>query len=219
MSEVPQIYQLKVRLLGISPMIWRRVRVLDSTTLRELHGILQVAMGWEGLHLYVFEIYAVQYGAFELHVASPDVALRDFGFRERDRFSYIYDMGDYWAHEIRMETMGPAGTRPSVPRCTGGSRSCPPEECGGPPGYRARRDDANGFEAWEDLGTMVAWLSDLAGRETTGLTVQDVLTDDVEATLQRVVARGPYVEETFSRRSVNDRFRAGDHRDFMHQQL
>ena len=66
---------------------------------------------------------------------------------------------------------------------------------------------------------MVAWLSDLAGRETTGLTVQDVLTDDVEATLQRVVARGPYVEETFSRRSVNDRFRAGDHRDFMHQQL
>jgi len=58
MSEAPQIYQLKVRLLGISPMIWRRVRVLDSTTLRELHGIPQVAMGREGLHLYAFEIYA-----------------------------------------------------------------------------------------------------------------------------------------------------------------
>ncbi|MCY4005811.1 MAG: plasmid pRiA4b ORF-3 family protein, partial [Rhodobacteraceae bacterium] len=109
MSEAPQIDQLKVRRLGISPMIWWRLRVLDSTTLRELHGILQVAMGWEGLHLSAFEIYAVQSGAFELPVASPDVTLWDFGFRERDRFSYIYDMGDGWAHEIRMETMGPAG--------------------------------------------------------------------------------------------------------------
>ena len=47
MSSASQIYQLKVRLLGLSPMIWRRVLVSDSTTLRELHGILQVAMGWE----------------------------------------------------------------------------------------------------------------------------------------------------------------------------
>jgi len=45
MSSVPEIYQLKIRLRGISPMIWRRVLVPASATLRELHGILQVAMG------------------------------------------------------------------------------------------------------------------------------------------------------------------------------
>ncbi|MEM6306365.1 MAG: hypothetical protein AAF701_00075 [Pseudomonadota bacterium] len=28
-------------------MIWRRVLVPASSTLRELHGVLQVAMGWE----------------------------------------------------------------------------------------------------------------------------------------------------------------------------
>ena len=61
MSSASQIYQLKVRLLGLSPMIWRRVLVSDSTTLRELHGILQVAMGWEGIHLFVFDILAVRY--------------------------------------------------------------------------------------------------------------------------------------------------------------
>ena len=48
----PSIVQLKVRLLGISPMIWRRVLVPESVSLRELHGILQVSMGWEGIHLY-----------------------------------------------------------------------------------------------------------------------------------------------------------------------
>lgn len=71
MSTAPEILQLKVRLLGISPMIWR-VLVPASTTLRELHGILQVAMGWEGIHLFLFDVYAVRYGSFELHaVISP----------------------------------------------------------------------------------------------------------------------------------------------------
>ena len=44
------ILQLKVRLLGTSPMIWRRVLVPESVSLRELHGVVQLAMGWEGLH-------------------------------------------------------------------------------------------------------------------------------------------------------------------------
>ncbi len=60
MSGALETYQLKIRLLGISPMIWRRVLVLSSTTLRELHGILQVAMGWEGIHLFLFDVYAVR---------------------------------------------------------------------------------------------------------------------------------------------------------------
>ena len=48
------ILQLKVRLLGISPMIWRRVLVPESVSLRELHGVVQLAMGWEGIHLFEF---------------------------------------------------------------------------------------------------------------------------------------------------------------------
>ena len=37
--------QLKARLSGIGPMIWRRVLVPDTMSLHELHGVLQVAMG------------------------------------------------------------------------------------------------------------------------------------------------------------------------------
>ena len=50
------IVRLNVRLLGISPMIWRRVLVPDSMTLRELHGVVQLAMGWEGIHLFEFVV-------------------------------------------------------------------------------------------------------------------------------------------------------------------
>ncbi len=41
--------QVKVWLVGISPMVWRRVLVPSTCTLGELHGVIQVAMGWEGI--------------------------------------------------------------------------------------------------------------------------------------------------------------------------
>jgi hypothetical protein len=56
------IIQLKIWLKGVSPMIWRRVQVPATTTLRELHGVFQVAMGWEGIHLYEFTFRAIHYG-------------------------------------------------------------------------------------------------------------------------------------------------------------
>ena len=48
------ILQVKVWLVGISPMVWRRVLVPATFTLEELHSVIQVAMGWEGIHLYDF---------------------------------------------------------------------------------------------------------------------------------------------------------------------
>ena len=72
LEESTRIVQLKVRLLGLSPMIWRRVLVPESVSLRELHGILQVDMGWDGIPLYYFDIHAVHYGSFELDAESPD---------------------------------------------------------------------------------------------------------------------------------------------------
>ncbi len=42
-----QIHQLKVHLVGISPMVWRRLLVAGTISIDELHNILQIAMGWE----------------------------------------------------------------------------------------------------------------------------------------------------------------------------
>ena len=42
------VLQVKVWLVGIGPMVWRRVLVPASFTLRELHGVIRVAMGWDG---------------------------------------------------------------------------------------------------------------------------------------------------------------------------
>src|SRR5579863_5933165 len=56
------IYQCKVALIGITPLIWRRVQVTGDYTLAQLHRVLQVVMGWENYHLYMFRIGSKKYG-------------------------------------------------------------------------------------------------------------------------------------------------------------
>src|ERR1700720_2450685 len=55
------IYQLRVVLRGVSPLIWRRLLVVSETSLGELHEILQSAFGWSGEHLHRFLIHGVAY--------------------------------------------------------------------------------------------------------------------------------------------------------------
>ncbi len=75
-------------LLGISPMVWRRVLVSNTCTLRELHGVIQVAMGWEGIHLFQFRLRSRRYGSWELSASSPNVMLEAMRLRKGARFAY-----------------------------------------------------------------------------------------------------------------------------------
>ncbi|MXW86168.1 MAG: plasmid pRiA4b ORF-3 family protein [Boseongicola sp. SB0673_bin_14] len=72
------LLQLKVRLLGISPMIWRRVLVPYTMSLHELHGVLQVAMVWEAIHLFQFSVRGVVYAGPRLRRQPVNVPLSDF---------------------------------------------------------------------------------------------------------------------------------------------
>ncbi len=219
MPELPKIFQLKIRLLGISPMIWRRVLVPSSVTLLDLHGIMQVAMGWESIHLFQFDIHAVNYGSWELHAANPDISLQDFGFRRNDRFSYIYDMGGYWKHDIRVEAFPNKNPKKTYPICTGGSGVCPPEDCGGPDGFLARRNEVGGYDAWRDLDILSGFASDLLDCRHTGKDLADLDMSDVQLAVDRINAREPFMAGKFSRKQVNDRFRDGSHQRLQHQQI
>ena len=68
------------------------VLVAESVSLRELHGVVQLAMGWEGIHLFEFAVRGVRYAGPDLSGASTDVALLDLRFRRNARFRYVYDM-------------------------------------------------------------------------------------------------------------------------------
>src|SRR3954454_14402332 len=129
-------------------MVWRRLLVPAATTLRELHGVVQVAMGWEGIHLFQFQFHlrAVRYGSSELSAGSPDVALETLRLRTGSRFVYEYDLTAPWRHEIRVERqVEPEAGRPG-PLCLDGHGDSPAEDSGGPAGHLARQHEAVGLE-------------------------------------------------------------------------
>lgn len=103
MPACGEVLQIKVWLLGVSPIIWRRIQVPNTSTLRQVHGVIQVAMGWEGIHFYQVCMRAARYGSFDLGADSPDVTLRIFQLRKVARFVYECDLNIPWVHEVRAE--------------------------------------------------------------------------------------------------------------------
>ena len=53
--------------------------------------------------------------------------------RDLNQIEYVYDFGDDWIHEIRLEER--TNALMSVARCLDGEGMAPPEDCGGIGGY------------------------------------------------------------------------------------
>src|ERR1700741_77316 len=106
------IYQLRVVLRGVSPLIWRRLLVVSETSLGELHEMLQSAFGWSGEHLHRFLIHGVAYGIPQVGgiVFRQDarrVPLSRFRLHCGERFRYEYDFTADWKLDIRLERVLP----------------------------------------------------------------------------------------------------------------
>ena len=144
MKEVKQaeIYQLNITLKYVRPAIWRRIQVRHDVTLAELHRLLQITMGWYGYHLHQFRADKTYYGDpsidefSELNLKDDRKAqLARVLTKPKQKVIYEYDFGDGWEHEILLEKVLPPDRGIQYPRCLGGARACPPEDCGGVDGY------------------------------------------------------------------------------------
>jgi hypothetical protein len=120
--------------------VWRRVLVPGGVKLSKLHDILQAAMGWTNSHLHSFTIDGKLYGTHfddypedELDEAELTVSFALRGSVRR--FSYEYDFGDSWNHEVVVEDVSWAPYVLKHGVCLDGERACPPEDVGGARGY------------------------------------------------------------------------------------
>lgn len=133
------IYQIKVTLKYSHPHIWRRIQVRGDTKLGKLHDILQIGMGWSDSHLHAFRVGQISYGVPDPY--SPDNTKNERNVRLDkivtigSTLIYEYDFGDGWEHQLNIEKIVPPEPGAHYPRCLAGKRACPPEDCGGIPGY------------------------------------------------------------------------------------
>ncbi|MGH3170390.1 MAG: plasmid pRiA4b ORF-3 family protein, partial [Trebonia sp.] len=132
--------QLKITLRGVSkPAVWRRVLVPAEMTLGGLHQVVVRAMGWNDGHLHSFSDGISEWGAADSDLDIEDEDEVDVGFvlsLPGERLGYLYDFGDGWEHDIKLEKVTmPVGAKPPVPVCLAGKGACPPDDCGGSGGY------------------------------------------------------------------------------------
>ncbi len=164
MSE--RIARLRVELQELEPKIWRRFDMPLSATLEAVHEAIQVTMGWTCSHLWQFEVGGRTYSdpifrEFDDGNGPPLYSAKSLRLatvidRGVNRFTYLYDFGDHWSHEVVVEGVGDGGSDIEYPAFVDGVRRCPPEDVGGQRGFM-RFLEAILDPAHEEHREMLVW--------------------------------------------------------------
>ena len=141
-DSIDEIASVRIELGGSEPLIWRQVEVPTSITLKGLHDVVQVALGWFDYHLWQFTIGERRYGLPGGDDWDPDppadaskVRLRQVLTPNKTVIEYLYDFGDEWEHRLIVDQIRAGEPGIEYPRYVAGEHVAPPEDCGGIPGF------------------------------------------------------------------------------------
>jgi hypothetical protein len=136
------IFQIKITLARTDLPIWRRILVPSNLNLERLHDAIQISMGWTFSHLFEFTVGDRRYGEPDPYAPAGSQAFHARNLklsaivdRGIQNFSYIYDFGDHWEHDILIEKQVEADNNQRYPVFVHGERRCPPEDVGGVDGF------------------------------------------------------------------------------------
>lgn len=120
-------YQLHVQLQGATPAVWRRLLVADSTSLAQLHRIVQAALGWHQPQPYAFEIAGQRYGQPDPDAPDdPTMNARRYTLgqlQQQTPVPMVHSVGANGAAallRIRVEAVAPLAAWAAVPDCMDG---------------------------------------------------------------------------------------------------
>lgn len=168
-------FQFKIELARVDhPPVWRRVVVPETFTFFRFHKVIQEAFGWQNAHLFQFSpkgwgsqpAIGLKFDDLEEDTETRDskrIKLAQVFTDPGQTYTYIYDFGDDWLHVLRLEAI----TDEKLPKAglLEGEGRCPPEDCGGFPGYeelkRVLADPTDPEHAewkeWAGLGPRQPW--------------------------------------------------------------
>jgi hypothetical protein len=137
------LVQVRISLDFTHPEIYRVVVVPRDITFLEFHHVIQISMGWKNQHLFGFIIDGYRVGEIDDNfilgeniINCRTTILKDL-IIEGDEFKYEYDFGVNWLHTIKIEKFDHEKLQPKqIPYCIKGKMKCPPENCGGIPGFQ-----------------------------------------------------------------------------------
>ena len=205
------IYQFRVVVQGISPLIWRRFSICSDMSLATLHTTLQIVFGWSDVHLHTFRIHGKEYGCARVggpHFEDdPRHVLHGMLHVHRgEHFTYVYNFIDYWVCDLRLEAVLPLASGCRYPVCLGDKRAAPPEDCGGAWAYLRRVDRHHvPLDAMATLATALEHLLKADDQTTIRQIIGD--RDTFREAVDQLDAYRQFRPEHFDRRDVNTRLR------------
>ncbi len=136
-KQVPS-YILHISITFSDPLIWRRVQVPGTFTLAQLHDTIQLSMGWSDSHIHQFLVGKISYEpTMKTRVPREAKRFDEYKYKlhtleegMRFMFSYIYEAGEGWEHEIHLEEIVPPTRQLKHPILLAGEMACPPETIG-----------------------------------------------------------------------------------------
>ena len=180
----PRAVQLKIVIENTKPEVWRRVLIMEGSSLRTLHYLIKDMFGWRGNHSYMFKIGDDEFSdpEFDTGQGWSDDSKSKVGkvVEKFSKFYFIYDFGDWWSHSIIFEGFVEVDLKEKYPVCTDGKNAAPPEDIGGPPGFEefkaAIKDNTHERHKelleWDDDGTILKnFKIDWFDRELTNLKI------------------------------------------------
>jgi Plasmid pRiA4b ORF-3-like protein len=209
----PEIYQLRIVLRGISPLIWRRLLVRSDTTLAQLHLMLQIIFNWSNEHLHHFHIFGKDYGSDGAD--TRQVTLHAFGFQQGERFWYVYNYYAQWQCDIRLEATLPCDPQRFYPVCTGGQRPAPPEHVHDAWTYLELLD-AHRYPSWDAL-QVLADAAQVVLDAPAHVSIREAIgdLDEIREAMDRLDLYRQLQPSAFTRRHLNEQLRSrtwtGDH--------
>jgi Plasmid pRiA4b ORF-3-like protein len=134
---------VRAQLRRVKPAVWRRLLVPGGVRLDKFHLVIQTAMGWTNSHLHSFTVGRRIYGPvyeedLEDTIIDVDETTMTLGevVRTETQILYEYDFGDSWEHDVVVEDRLSTESVLKFAVCLDGKNACPPEDSGGPGGYR-----------------------------------------------------------------------------------
>jgi hypothetical protein len=136
-KQVPS-YILHISITFSDPLIWRRVQVPGTFTLAQLHDTIQLSMGWSDSHVHQFLVGKISYEpTIRTNLPRESKRFDEHKYKlftledgMRFMFTYLYDAGEGWEHEIHLEEIVPPTRQLLHPILLAGEMACPPEMVG-----------------------------------------------------------------------------------------
>lgn len=150
----------------------RYLEVDPSTTLGELHDLVQGAMGWRDIHLHQWSLgghdgpvwgpgwYAEELEAWDDKHDETEATVGEFA---GTALYYEYDYGDSWLHVVEVGPLRPRTAGDVYPRLVAAAGTCPPEDSGGPRAYLINIAAMPWYYGWSELTPTEVLASAAAG--------------------------------------------------------